>query len=84
MLSARRELLRRLAEPIREAPQFDAGLSHLISAVREQGLERIVAKRLDSAFEPGQRSDAWRRMRVNRAEEFVWAATRCAAATSIP
>ncbi len=75
-LSVRRELLRcqvlaRLTEPIREAPQFDASLSDLIRAVREQGLEGIVAKRLDSAYEPGQRSGAWRKMRLNRTEEFV-------------
>lgn len=30
-----------------------------------------MAKRLDSAYEPGERSGAWRKMRVNRAEEFV-------------
>ncbi len=75
-LSARRELLRRqvlpcLADPIRGAPQFDASLPDLIRAVREQGLEGIVAKRLDSAYEPGQRSGAWRKMRVNRSEDFV-------------
>jgi ATP-dependent DNA ligase len=75
-LSARRELLRRevlprLSDPIREAPQFDASLSNLIRAVREQGLEGIVAKRLDSVYEPGQRSGAWRKMRVNRSQDFV-------------
>jgi ATP-dependent DNA ligase len=75
-LSARRELLRRqvlprLADPIREAPQFDASLPDLIRAVRDQGLEGLVAKRLDSAYEPGQRSGAWRKMRVNRTQEFV-------------
>jgi bifunctional non-homologous end joining protein LigD len=75
-LSARRELLRRqvlphLADPIREAPQFDASLADLIRAVREQGLEGLVAKRLDSAYEPGERSGAWRKMRVNRTQEFV-------------
>jgi ATP-dependent DNA ligase len=64
-LSTRRELLRRqvlprLSDPIREAPQFDASLPDLIRAVREQGLEGLVAKRLDSAYEPGQRSGAWR------------------------
>jgi bifunctional non-homologous end joining protein LigD len=47
-LSDRRELLRRqvlprLGEPIREAPQFDASLPDLIRAVREQGLEGLVA-----------------------------------------
>ena len=61
----------RLTDPIRETPQFEASLPDLIHAVREQGLEGIVAKRLDSAYEPGQRSGAWRKMRVNRSEEFV-------------
>jgi len=60
-LSTRRELLRRqvlprLTDPIREAPKFDASLGDLIGAVREQGLEGIVAKQLDSACEPGQRA----------------------------
>jgi bifunctional non-homologous end joining protein LigD len=77
-LSARRELLRRqvlpqLTDPIREAPQFDASLSDLIRAVREQGLEGIVGKRLDSAYEPGQRSGAWRKMRVNRPQGDLFA-----------
>jgi ATP-dependent DNA ligase len=75
-LSARRELLRRqvlprLADPIREAPHFDASLPDLIRAVREQGLEGLVARSLDSAYEPGQRSGAWRKMRVNRTHDFV-------------
>jgi bifunctional non-homologous end joining protein LigD len=63
--------LPRLADPIREAPQFDASLPDLIRAGREQGLEGNVATRLDSTFEPGRRSGAWRKMRVNRSEEFV-------------
>jgi ATP-dependent DNA ligase len=75
-LSVRRELLRnevlpRVTDTIREAPQFDASLADLIRAVREQGLEGIVAKRLDSVYEPGLRSGAWRKIRVNRSEEFV-------------
>jgi bifunctional non-homologous end joining protein LigD len=34
-------------------------------------LEAVVAKRLDSAYEPGSRSGAWRKMRINQAQEFV-------------
>jgi bifunctional non-homologous end joining protein LigD len=65
-LSVRRELLRnevlpRVTDTIREAPQFDASLADLIRAVREQGLEGIVAKRLDSVYEPGLRSGACER-----------------------
>lgn len=52
-LATRRELLARdvlplLADPVREAPRFDASLADLIAAVRAQGLEGLVAKRLDS------------------------------------
>jgi bifunctional non-homologous end joining protein LigD len=30
-----------------------------------------VAKRLDSRYEPGQRSGAWQKMRLNQSQEFV-------------
>jgi ATP-dependent DNA ligase len=75
-LAARRALLSHevlplLADPVREAPRFDAALADLIAAVRAQGLEGVVAKRLDSIYEPGARSGAWRKMRLNRSQEFV-------------
>jgi bifunctional non-homologous end joining protein LigD len=75
-LSQRRALLEgrvlpRLDEPVRSAPQFDVPLAGLIRAVREQGLEGLVAKRLDSRYEPGRRSGAWKKMRLNRGQEFV-------------
>jgi bifunctional non-homologous end joining protein LigD len=34
-------------------------------------LEGLVAKRRDSIYEPGGRSGAWRKMRVNQGQEFV-------------
>ena len=49
----------------------DASLADLVAAVRAQGLEGLVAKRLDSVYEPGARSGAWRKMRLNRWPEFV-------------
>jgi ATP-dependent DNA ligase len=75
-LSVRRELLQqrvlpKLGEPIRHSPELDAGLPHLIDSVRAQGLEGLVAKRLDSPYEPGRRSGAWRKMRLNQGQEFV-------------
>jgi bifunctional non-homologous end joining protein LigD len=39
--------------------------------VRAQRLEGLVAKRLDSRYEPGARSGAWQKMRVNRGQDFV-------------
>jgi len=75
-LSVRRDLLSRhllpqLGEPIRESSQLNASLSDLMRGVKAHGFEGIVAKRLDSRYEPGQRSGAWRKMRINQGQEFV-------------
>jgi len=69
-LVKRRELLEehvlpKLAEPIRYSPVLEAKLEDLIRSVKAQGLEGLVAKRGNSKYEPGQRSGAWRKMRVN-------------------
>jgi bifunctional non-homologous end joining protein LigD len=39
--------------------------------VKAQGFEGLVAKRRNSIYEPGQRSGAWQKMRVNQGQEFV-------------
>jgi bifunctional non-homologous end joining protein LigD len=75
-LVKRRELLEEhvlpgLAEPIRYSPVLEAELEELIRSVKAQGLEGLVAKRRKSKYEPGQRSGAWQKMRVNRGQEFV-------------
>jgi ATP dependent DNA ligase domain len=74
--STRRDLLSRhvlpkLGEPIRESEQLNASLPDLMRAVKAHGFEGIVAKRLDSRYEPGQRSGAWLKMRINQGQEFV-------------
>ena len=75
-LDARRALLERrvlptLAEPVRYPGALDASLRDLMHAVKEQGLEGLVAKRRDSVYESGLRSGAWMKTRVNRGQEFV-------------
>lgn len=35
------------------------------------GLEGIVAKRTDSTYQPGKRIEAWRKLRIDRRQEFV-------------
>jgi ATP-dependent DNA ligase len=75
-LSRRRQLLQEkvlsnATEPIRQSPVLEGRLSQLVESVREQSLEGLIAKRLDSLYEPGQRSGAWRKMRVNQGQEFV-------------
>jgi DNA ligase D-like protein (predicted ligase) len=75
-LEMRQELLERkvlasLAEPVRYTGELNAGLRDLIHSVKTQGLEGLVAKRRSSKYEPGVRSGAWMKMRVNRGQEFV-------------
>jgi ATP-dependent DNA ligase len=74
-LDERRTLLRRtmrqLAEPIRFSETFDTSPGDMIAVVRENGLEGVVAKRRDSHYEPGSRSGAWVKLRVNRRQNFV-------------
>ena len=65
------EVLPTLAEPIRYSPELKVGLPDLIASVKSAGLEGLVAKRRNSRYEPGQRSGAWQKMRVNRGQEFV-------------
>jgi DNA ligase D-like protein (predicted ligase) len=76
MLEARRELLERnvlpkLAEPVRYTGELEASLRDLIESVRAQRLEGLVAKRRDSRYEPGLRSGAWMKSRINQGQEFV-------------
>jgi ATP-dependent DNA ligase len=65
------KVLPKLAEPVRYAGALEAPLAELIAAVKRDRLEGLVAKRIDSAYEPGLRSGAWQKMRVNRGQEFV-------------
>ena len=64
-------ILPKLTEPVRYSPTLDASLSDLIESVKAQGFEGLVAKRSDSKYEPGLRSGAWQKMRVNQGQELV-------------
>jgi len=39
--------------------------------VKAQQLDGLIAKRSDNKYEPGLRSGAWLKMRVNQDQEFV-------------
>ena len=74
-LSGRRELLESLlrasADPLRLSPLLQAPSDQILDAVRKLGLEGIVGKRIDSTYEPGERSGAWIKHRTNMEQEFV-------------
>jgi ATP-dependent DNA ligase len=73
--SRRRELLGNLlAAPknaLRLSPLLEAPTGQVLEAVRKLGLEGVVGKRMDSIYEPGERSGAWIKLRTNMEQEFV-------------
>jgi bifunctional non-homologous end joining protein LigD len=52
------------------AAQRGAGAA-LFQATKKQGLEGVVAKRLDSRYEPGRRTGAWIKIKHLRRQELV-------------
>ena len=49
----------------------EAAPNDLLAAVRERQLEGIIGKQKDSRYQPGKRSGAWIKYRVNSGQEFV-------------
>jgi ATP-dependent DNA ligase len=74
-LSERRKLMRsalKIRSPrIRICEQFETSANDMLAAVRQQQLEGVIGKRKDSLYEPGKRTGAWIKLRVNRGQEFV-------------
>ena len=56
---------------IRIAEYFETSAEDMLSAVRAQGLEGVVAKRKDSRYEAGKRSGSWVKYRLNTGQELV-------------
>jgi bifunctional non-homologous end joining protein LigD len=53
-------------------PSFaDAAGPDVLSVSRQHGLEGVVAKRLSSRYEPGKRSQSWRKIKNIRRQEAV-------------
>jgi bifunctional non-homologous end joining protein LigD len=70
----RREVLRALladGERWQVPDHVVGGGKALLAATREQGLEGIVAKRVDSAYETGRRGGAWRKIKNTNRQELV-------------
>jgi bifunctional non-homologous end joining protein LigD len=70
----RRELLERLAlaGPAWQTPPATVGNgARVMAAARDLGFEGVVMKRLDSPYRPGQRSDTWRKLKVENRQELV-------------
>jgi bifunctional non-homologous end joining protein LigD len=70
----RRALLDGLAldGPSWKTPAYrEGGGDDLFEAAKKQNLEGIIAKRLDSVYQPGTRGPAWLKVKVRPSQEFV-------------
>jgi len=63
-------LLDKRNRTVRLSETFDDGAA-LYEAAKEQGLEGIMAKRLDSRYLPGKRSRDWLKIKTHGEQEFV-------------
>jgi bifunctional non-homologous end joining protein LigD len=52
-------------------PQFDGDGAAILAASKQQGLEGVLAKRRDSRYYPGKRSDLWLKIKNLRTQEVV-------------
>jgi bifunctional non-homologous end joining protein LigD len=71
--SGRRKLLEQLVDNGDRwmvSPRHADG-NALYEAAKERGLEGVMAKRVDSVYEPGRRSPAWRKIKYRPQQEFV-------------
>jgi bifunctional non-homologous end joining protein LigD len=61
-----------LSGPSWRVPDAHPGAgSKLLEATKRQGLEGVVAKRLDSCYEPGRRTGAWLKVKNTLRQELV-------------
>jgi bifunctional non-homologous end joining protein LigD len=56
---------------LRESQVLDGSAVDVAQAVRATGLEGVIAKRRDAAYEPGERSGTWVKLKLDQQQEFV-------------
>jgi bifunctional non-homologous end joining protein LigD len=88
-LEARRTLLRTKVLPrlpgdiVLMSDSLEASVAEIVAAAKQQGLEGVIAKHRDSYYEPGKRSGAWVKMRINQGRSWSLAAMSPQAGTLI-
>ncbi|MBD8042359.1 ATP-dependent DNA ligase [Arthrobacter sp. Sa2BUA2] len=73
----RREILEQAVESadadghVQVPPALDLSMDEAVAAIKELGLEGVVAKRLASDYSPGQRSRSWIKLKNQLTQEVV-------------
>ncbi len=72
-LAVRRAALRKLVagSELEFSDELRGTPDQIVQAIASVGLEGVVAKRRDSRYEPGKRSGAWQKFKVQHRQEFV-------------
>jgi DNA ligase D-like protein (predicted ligase) len=73
-LSERRRILGNVITPgkhVALSEVSDRPLQKMLAFVRSHGLEGVIAKRVDSVYQPGKRSGLWVKHRISLGQEFV-------------
>jgi ATP-dependent DNA ligase len=73
-LLERRAILINAVEPgehVALSQVSDRPAAEMLRFVKDHGLEGVVAKRSDSAYQPGQRTGLWSKYRIDLRQEFV-------------
>lgn len=73
-LIERKHILEKLVpetDSIRLSHYFEVSGSTFFGAAKDMGLEGIIAKRADSAYEPGKRTTHWLKIKAGKRQEMV-------------
>jgi bifunctional non-homologous end joining protein LigD len=63
--------LRKVQYPVIQSTPFGVKPAELLRAAKELQLEGVIAKRKGSLYDPGKRSGAWLKYKLNQSQEFV-------------
>jgi bifunctional non-homologous end joining protein LigD len=73
-----RDAMRKVEYPVIQSTPFDVTPAELIRAAKELELEGVIAKRKGSVYEPGRRSGAWVKYKINPRRSLSSGATQSA------
>jgi len=65
------KLLAKARAPLKFSESLDAPPKKIWTEIKRLGLEGIIAKRVDSKYEPGRRGGAWLKVKAQNEQEFV-------------
>src|SRR4030095_13152347 len=60
-----------LGSTVRFSAEFTGSTDEIAAAVKDAGLEGVIAKRKDSIYAGGTRSPAWQKFKLSLSQEFV-------------